>query len=76
MIFTYYPKDLWHKRKIDYFDPYNLLLGICHTFVHATCDYFCDPESQIHVFTAKTVTTDEVFSKISVTVIVRIVSEI
>ncbi len=28
MIFTLYPNDLWHKRKIYNFDPYNVLLGI------------------------------------------------
>ncbi len=27
MIFTYYPDDFWHK-KIDNFDPYNVLLAI------------------------------------------------
>ena len=27
MIFTYYPNDFWHKRKIDNFDPYNVLLA-------------------------------------------------
>ncbi len=28
MIFTKYPNDFWHKRKIDNFDPYNVLLAI------------------------------------------------
>ncbi len=28
MIFTLYTNDFWHKRKIDNFDPYNLLLAI------------------------------------------------
>ncbi len=28
MIFTYYPNDFWHKRKMDDFDPYNVLLAI------------------------------------------------
>ncbi len=28
MIFTWYPNDFWHKRKIDNFDPYNVLLAI------------------------------------------------
>ena len=28
MIFTEYPNDFWHKRKIDHFDPYNVLLAI------------------------------------------------
>ncbi len=28
MIFTYYPNDFWHKRKIDNFDPYNVFLAI------------------------------------------------
>ncbi len=27
MIFTEYPKDFWHKRKIDKFDPYNVFLA-------------------------------------------------
>ncbi len=27
MIFTYYPKDFWHKRKIDNFAPYNVFLA-------------------------------------------------
>ncbi len=26
MIFTWYPNDFWHKRKIDHFDPYNNVL--------------------------------------------------
>ncbi len=28
MIFIWYPNDFWHKRKIDNFDPYNVLLAI------------------------------------------------
>ncbi len=28
MIFTKYPNDVWHKRKIDNFDPYNVFLAI------------------------------------------------
>ncbi len=28
MIFTQYPNDFWHKRKINNFDPYNVLLTI------------------------------------------------
>ncbi len=28
MIFTCYPNDFWHKRKIDNFDPHNVLLAI------------------------------------------------
>ncbi len=28
MIFTSYPNDFWHKRKMDNFDPYNVLLAI------------------------------------------------
>ncbi len=28
MIFTQYPIDVWHKRKIDNFDPYNVFLAI------------------------------------------------
>ncbi len=28
MIFIYYPNDFWHKRKIDHFDPYSVLLAI------------------------------------------------
>ncbi len=28
MIFTYYPNDFWHKRKIDNFDPYRVFLAI------------------------------------------------
>ncbi len=28
MIFTQNPNDFWHKRKIDNFDPYNVLLAI------------------------------------------------
>ncbi len=28
MIFTKYPNDFWHKRKIDNFDPYNVFLAI------------------------------------------------
>ncbi len=28
MIFTYYPNDFWHKRKIYDFDPYDVLLAI------------------------------------------------
>ncbi len=26
IIFTYYPNDFWHKRKINNFDPYQLIL--------------------------------------------------
>ncbi len=26
--FPTYPNDFWHKRKMDYFDPYNVLLAI------------------------------------------------
>ncbi len=28
MIFTQYPNDFWHKRKINNFDPYNVFLAI------------------------------------------------
>ncbi len=28
MIFTKYPNDFWHKRKIDNFDSYNVFLAI------------------------------------------------
>ncbi len=28
MIFTKYPNDFWHKRKIDIFDPNDVLLAI------------------------------------------------
>ncbi len=28
MIFTQYPNDFWHKRKIDNFDQYNVFLAI------------------------------------------------
>ncbi len=28
MIFAWYTNDLWHKRKIDNFDPYNIFLAI------------------------------------------------
>ncbi len=28
MIFTLYPNDFWHKRKINDFDPYNVFLAI------------------------------------------------
>ena len=28
MIFTQYPNDFWHKRKIDNFDPHNVFLAI------------------------------------------------
>ncbi len=28
MIFTKYPNDFWHKREMDNFDPYNVLLSI------------------------------------------------
>ncbi len=28
MIFTKYPNDVWHKRKMDNFDPYNVFLAI------------------------------------------------
>ncbi len=28
MIFTEYANDLWHKRKMYNFDPYNVLLAI------------------------------------------------
>ncbi len=28
MIFTKYPNDVWHKRKMDNFDSYNVLLAI------------------------------------------------
>ncbi len=28
MIFTSFPNDFWHKRKIDNFDPYNVFLAI------------------------------------------------
>ncbi len=28
MIFTEYPNDFWHKRKINNFDPYNVFLAI------------------------------------------------
>ncbi len=28
MIFTQYSNDFWHKRKIDHFEPYNVLLAI------------------------------------------------
>ncbi len=28
MIFTKYPNDVWHKRKNDNFDPYNVFLSI------------------------------------------------
>ncbi len=28
MIFTSYPNDFWHKRKMYNFDPYNVLLAI------------------------------------------------
>ncbi len=27
MLFTEYPNDFWHKRKIDNFDPYNVFLS-------------------------------------------------
>ncbi len=33
MIFTEYPNDFWHKRKINNFDPYNVLLAIA-TNIH------------------------------------------
>ncbi len=47
MIFTSYPNDFWHKRKIDYFEPYNVLLAISTNITGATYDWFCAPESQI-----------------------------
>ncbi len=28
MIFTYYPNDFWHTRKIDNFNPCNVFLAI------------------------------------------------
>ncbi len=28
MIFTKYPNDVWHKRKMYNFDPYNVFLAI------------------------------------------------
>ncbi len=28
MIFTEYANDFWHKRKMYYFNPYNVLLAI------------------------------------------------
>ncbi len=28
MIFSSYPNDFWHKRKMDNFDPYNVFLAI------------------------------------------------
>ena len=28
MIFTEYPHNFWHKRKMDNFDPYDVLLAI------------------------------------------------
>ncbi len=28
MIFTYYPNSFWHKRKIQNFDPYIVMLAI------------------------------------------------
>ncbi len=40
MIFISYP-DFWHKRNIDNFDPYNVLLAIAN-FV-----WFCDPGSHL-----------------------------
>jgi len=33
MIFTHYPNDFCHKRKIDNFDPYNVLPQIYCTHV-------------------------------------------
>ncbi len=33
-IFTWYPNDFLHKRKINNFDPYNVLLAIAKNIPH------------------------------------------
>ncbi len=50
MIFTLYHKDFLHKRKIDNFDPYNLLLGFFYQYICATYDWFCATGSHITDF--------------------------
>jgi len=32
-----------------YFDPYNVLFGYCHKYIHATCDWFCDHKLRQHL---------------------------
>ncbi len=39
-----FPNSFWHKRKINNFDPYNVLLAIA---THVTYDWFCGPGSQM-----------------------------
>ncbi len=41
MIFSQYPRDVWHKIKMYNFDPYNVFLAL------ATYDWFCGPGSHI-----------------------------
>ncbi len=33
MIFTQFPNDVWHKRKIYNFDPYNVFLAIARNIL-------------------------------------------
>ncbi len=42
--------NFWHKRKMDNFDPYNLLLAIATNIRMTAYDWFCAPGSYMCSF--------------------------